>query len=237
MPKGIKNGSDELAKAYIHGRIDATRDILIADLDKKLERELNQWCFRFALNPMEIKQDLGALPVTAQVDSVPSSGMQYAAKQRESHAVATLEVAERAYGVRPSLSPSSGNPQDAPNQIDTPTPTSKNSSKIKAYWAAMSPEQKAAVMRDKLILTSKKRKLLPMEKMRLVTLTNKAGNTVAPQSKKAARAADQAAMKARGLDALSDAERRAKQVTYVARAKARKKGTPLPPLPEKGVAA
>src|SRR4051812_49775 len=113
MPKGIRNnGTSELAKAYIHGRIDATRELLIADIDKKLKRQLKEWSYRFALNPMEVKQDMGKVSFTAQTDNMPSSGMQYAPQQREGNAVAALEVAQRAHGVRASLGSRSGDSQD-----------------------------------------------------------------------------------------------------------------------------
>jgi hypothetical protein len=78
-----KNGNNELAIAFVHGRID---------------REIEVWAERFNVPAMEFKQELGAVLGQSQVNRLPSAGMHETASGSNGQAVATLEMAVRAHG-------------------------------------------------------------------------------------------------------------------------------------------
>jgi hypothetical protein len=78
-----KNGNNELAIAFVHGRID---------------REIEVWAERFSIPAMELKQELGTIFVSQESNRLPSAGMHQTASGSNGQSMATLEMAIGTYG-------------------------------------------------------------------------------------------------------------------------------------------
>lgn len=235
MPKGTKHGSNQLEIAYVHGRIDAKVESAV---ETAVSREIELWSHRFSIDPMELKQELGVVPVSSSNDWLRNLRMASGGRRSASSSVESSEQA-RNNGAQNNRS---GNSQDAPGQMMAlPEPKAKRgNSKIKKYWAAMTPQQRAAEMAKRL---SKREDLTSGQRKQLASLRTSAAGKLTPEKRaenrerqRKLRAAQKAGVKPVGRNGkamLSKEERAAKQRIYQARNVAKRQGLPVPPLPGK----